>query len=84
GIGNGLSLDVNQPEAIEFITEVVLQTVLIDMAVGLFIPFILILMLTRFFSKEKSIKPALEVFPIAIVAALLYSVPAYIWTLILG
>ncbi|WP_214742869.1 MULTISPECIES: L-lactate permease [unclassified Exiguobacterium] len=84
GIGNGLSLDVNQPESIEFITDVVLQTVLIDMVVGLFIPFILILMLTRFFSKEKSIKPALEVFPIAIVAALLYSVPAYIWTLILG
>ncbi|MBQ6459176.1 MAG: L-lactate permease [Exiguobacterium sp.] len=84
GIGNGLSLDVNQPESIAFLTEVVLQTVLIDMVVGLFIPFILILMLTRFFSKEKSIKPALEVFPIAIVAALLYSVPAYIWTLILG
>ncbi|WP_214829009.1 L-lactate permease [Exiguobacterium algae] len=84
GIGNGLSLDVNQPEAIEFLTDVVLQTVLIDMVVGLFIPFILILMLTRFFSKEKSIKPALEVFPIAIVAALAYSVPAYIWTLILG
>ncbi|MEJ6529261.1 MULTISPECIES: L-lactate permease [unclassified Exiguobacterium] len=84
GIGNGLSLDVNQPESIAFLTEVVLQTVLIDMVVGLFIPFILILMLTRFFSKEKSIKPALEVFPIAIVAALLYSVPAYIWTLVLG
>ncbi|MEW8968545.1 L-lactate permease [Exiguobacterium alkaliphilum] len=84
GIGNGLSLDVNQPETIEFLTTVVLQTVLIDMFVGLFIPFILILMLTRFFSKEKSIKPALEVFPIAIVAALVYSIPAYIWTLILG
>ncbi|MDX5981493.1 L-lactate permease [Exiguobacterium profundum] len=84
GIGNGLSLDVNQPESIAFLTEIVIQTVLIDMVVGLFIPFILILMLTRFFSKEKSIKPALEVFPIAIVAALLYSVPAYIWTLILG
>ncbi|WP_214762726.1 MULTISPECIES: L-lactate permease [Exiguobacterium] len=84
GIGNGLSLDVNQPETIEFLTTVVLQTVLIDMFVGLLIPFILILMLTRFFSKEKSIKPALEVFPIAIVAALVYSIPAYIWTLILG
>ncbi|MFK3988555.1 MULTISPECIES: L-lactate permease [Exiguobacterium] len=84
GIGNGLSLDVNQPETIEFLTSVVLQTVLIDMFVGLLIPFILILMLTRFFSKEKSIKPALEVFPIAIIAALVYSIPAYIWTLILG
>ncbi|WP_214696326.1 MULTISPECIES: L-lactate permease [unclassified Exiguobacterium] len=84
GIGNGLSLDVNQPESIELITDVVLQTVLIDMVVGLFIPFILILMLTRFFSKEKSIKPALEVFPIAIVAALLYSIPAYVWTRVLG
>lgn len=84
GIGNGLSLDVNQPEAIRFLTDVVLQTVLIDMFVGLFIPFILILMLTRFFSKEKSIKPAFEVFPIAIVAALAYSVPAYLWTLVLG
>lgn len=84
GIGNGLSLDVNQPEAIALLTDVVLQTVLIDMVVGLFIPFILILLLTRFFSKQKTIKPALEVFPIAIIAALSYSVPAYIWTLVLG
>ncbi|TCI44575.1 L-lactate permease [Exiguobacterium sp. SH1S4] len=84
GIGNGLSLDVSKPESIEFLTSVVLQTVLIDMLVGLFIPFILILMLTRFFSKAKSVKPAFEVLPIALVAALVYSVPAYIWTLILG
>ncbi|TCI66692.1 MULTISPECIES: L-lactate permease [unclassified Exiguobacterium] len=84
GIGNGLSLDVNQPETIEFLTTVVLQTVLIDMVVGLFIPFILILMLTRFFSKQKSVKPAFEVLPIALVAALVYSIPAYLWTLVLG
>lgn len=84
GIGNGLSLDMKDPEAISFVTDVVLQTVFIDIIVGSLIPFILILLLTKFFSKEKSIKPALEVFPIAVVAAFLYSIPAYLWTLLLG
>ncbi len=43
--------------------------------IGTFIPFIAVAVMTKFFSKEKSIKPALEIFPFALVSGLCFTVP---------
>ncbi|MBP5618264.1 MAG: L-lactate permease, partial [Clostridia bacterium] len=43
--------------------------------VGIFIPFIAAAFLCRFFSKEKSFKPALEILPFALFAGLSFTLP---------
>lgn len=43
--------------------------------VGIFIPLIACCIMTKFFSKEKSFKPALEIAPFAIFAGICFSVP---------
>lgn len=43
--------------------------------IGIFIPFIAVAFLCRFFSREKSFKPALEILPFALFAGLSFTLP---------
>ena len=43
--------------------------------VGIFIPFVAVAFMTRFFSKEKSFKPALEILPFALFAGASFTIP---------
>ncbi|MBO8168625.1 MAG: L-lactate permease [Thermoanaerobacteraceae bacterium] len=59
-------------------------TALLHSVVGIFVPLLGIAMMTRFFGKERSIKPALEVAPFAIFAGLSFVVPYYLIAWFLG
>lgn len=52
--------------------------------VGTFIPFIAVAIMCKFFSKEKSIKPALQVLPFALFAGIVYTVPYTLIAAIFG
>ncbi len=52
--------------------------------VGIFIPLLAIAMVTKFFGKERSIKPALEAAPFAIFSGLAFTVPMAIIATIFG
>ncbi len=52
--------------------------------IGTFVPLLGIAFLTKFFGKEKSIKPALEVAPFAIFAGLAFTVPYTLTAFLLG
>lgn len=59
----------------EFIRQVGLWTALQHSIPGIFIPLIMVVMLTRFFGKNKSIKEGLAIWPYAIFAGLCFVVP---------
>lgn len=59
----------------EFIRQVGLWTALQHSLPGIFIPLIMVAMLTRFFGKNKSIKEGLAIWPYAIFAGLCFVVP---------
>ncbi|MBR0295089.1 MAG: L-lactate permease [Bacilli bacterium] len=52
--------------------------------VGTFIPFIAVAVMCKFFSKEKSFKPAFEVLPFALFAGLCFTVPYVLIACFLG
>ena len=52
--------------------------------VGTFIPFIAVAVMCKFFSKEKSFKPALEVLPFALFAGLCFTIPYALIACFLG
>jgi len=54
------------------------------MAVGTFIPFIGLLMLTKFFGPNRSFKPALQAAPFAIFAGLVFTIPHVLIASFLG
>ncbi len=54
------------------------------MAFAIFLPFVGIAILTKFFGKERSFKPALEVLPFAVFAGLAFSVPYILIAMLLG
>lgn len=83
-IGVGTSLET--PEIIEtvtangmtyfeFIRQVGLWTALQHAIPGIFIPLIMVVMLTRFFGKNKSIKEGLAIWPYAVFAGFCFVVP---------
>jgi lactate permease len=51
---------------------------------GVFIPFIIVMMLTFYFGEKKSIKPALEIFPLALFAGIAFCVPYYLIAAFIG
>lgn len=92
-IGVGTSL--NTPEIIqtlsdhgmtysEFIHQVGLWTALLHALPGIFVPLIMVAMLTRFFGKNKSIKEGLAIWPYAIFAGICFVVPYLLVALLLG
>nr|WP_304449449.1 L-lactate permease [Halomarina sp. PSRA2] len=52
--------------------------------VGMFLPFIGVAMMTRFFGEERSIKPALEVLPLTIFAWASFAVPYWLTAYFIG
>lgn len=46
--------------------------------IGIFIPFLAVAMLTKFFGKEKSFKPALQIAPFAIFAGMAFCIPMFL------
>lgn len=77
GVGNGFGqefLDANPT----ILQEIGAQISQIDIFLGTFIPFILVLIVTRFFGKEQSWKPGLAMWKFAIFAGLSFTVPAFL------
>ncbi|MFE8699219.1 L-lactate permease [Cytobacillus sp. FJAT-54145] len=94
GIGQGLQEGAAlAPQVSEFIGPRTLEALLketaetavtIDLFIGTFIPLIIVMILTKFFGKNKSWKEGLEVWKFALVAGLAFTVPAYIAAHLLG
>lgn len=79
GLGKGL----DQP-SMEFIQEVAVKAITIDIFVASFLPLIMVMMLTRFFGENKSWKEGLAIWPLAIFGGLVFTVPAYLVAVFLG
>jgi lactate permease len=84
GIGEGTGRSFSDPQQAEFLTSVALQAAAIDVVAGMTIPLIMMFLLTHVFAAERSRRAFVEMIPLAIVAALSYSIPAYLWTAFLG
>jgi lactate permease len=67
-----------------FVQSVASQAVLIDLAVGTFIPLILVCLLTRFYGENKSWKEGLVMWPFCIAAGLSFEIPAFLVATFLG
>lgn len=84
GLAEGTGRSWSQPEDVEFLTGVALQAQAMDILAGMTIPVLMMLLLTTVFAEERSRRAFVEMIPLSIVAALLFSVPAYLWTAWLG
>ena len=74
----GLSNDV------AFAAKFSLWTALPHAIISVFLPLIVLVMTTKFFSKEKSIKPALEAAPFAIFTGLSFAIPMLLVAILIG
>lgn len=68
----------------EYVGTIGLQTALIHMAVGIFIPLLLACFLTGFFGKERNFALGLKVWPFAIYASLAMTIPSVTVAWLLG
>ena len=68
----------------EFVSGFGFWTAVPHAVMGTFLPLIVLMMITKFFSHEKSIKPALEAAPFAIFSGLSFTVPFLIITKFVG
>ena len=68
----------------EYLSELTLWSAIPHMVFAIFLPFVGIAVLTKFFGKERSFKPAFEVMPFAIFAGLCFSVPYLLIAAVLG
>lgn len=68
----------------QFVSDFAFWTALPHAVMALFLPLIVLLMTTKFFSKEKSFKPALEAAPFAIFTGLTFAVPLMLTTIFIG
>lgn len=85
GIDNGLDAQIIQPLLIEhgltwrgFLELITQDVVLINLLVGSFMPLLMIMMLTRFFGKNRSWTEGLSIAPFAIFGGLAMTVPYYL------
>lgn len=75
----------NIPDAnIGFFNEIGMMVTRMEVFVGSLIPFILVLVLTRFFGKKKSLSDALELLPWSLVVGLSYTLSAVIYATLFG
>jgi lactate permease len=65
-------------------TQLCSTVALIHVSFGVFVPLVIIMMVTWFFGEKKSIKPALEILPLAIYAGLVFVVPYYLIAYFVG
>ena len=68
----------------DFTSQFAFWTALPHAIVGIFLPLIVLMMTTKFFSKEKSFKPALEAAPFALFTGLTFSIPLLLISLFVG
>lgn len=68
----------------EFISGVSIWTTLPHAIMGIFLPLIVLMMTTKFFSHDRSFKPALKAAPFALFTGLSFSVPLVITSLLVG
>ena len=68
----------------EYLSELTLWSAIPHMVFAIFLPFVGIAVLTKFYGRERSFKPALEVMPFAIFAGLCFSVPYVLIAAVLG
>ena len=79
GIGQGLN-DVNAAQ----IKAISVTAISIDIIVASFIPLIISIVLTRFFSAQASIKKGIAIWPFALCCGFLFTIPAYLVAFFLG
>ncbi|HYN56336.1 MAG TPA: L-lactate permease [Motilibacterales bacterium] len=84
GLTQGTGRDWANPQDAQAMTDVALQTAAIDVVAGMTIPLLMLWFLTNVFAEEKGRRPFVEMIPLTVVAALSFSVPAYLWTRFLG
>lgn len=80
----GAQLVANGSDWASFLQLITNQVAIIHAIVGTIIPLIMVLMLTRFFGKEKSWKAAVEIIPFAIFAGLAFTIPYAATGILLG
>lgn len=68
----------------EFTSQFSFWTALPHAIMGIFLPLIVLMMTTKFFSKDKSFKPAFEAAPFAIFTGLSFSIPMLLISLFVG
>lgn len=68
----------------KFTSDFAFWTAIPHAIISTFLPLIVLLMTTKFFSKEKSFKPALEAAPFAIFTGLSFAVPMLLITIFIG
>ena len=68
----------------EFVSDFTFWTAIPHAVMSLFLPIIVLMMTTKFFSNEKSFKPALKAFPFAFFTGLTFAVPYLLVTIFIG
>lgn len=84
GVAQGVGLNPAVPEDYAALQEITLTAAGIDIVVGLMVPVAMMWLLTTKFAAESSKQAFREILPLALVSALLYSVPAYLATRFVG
>ncbi len=84
GLTQGTGREWANPDDAALMTDVALQAAAIDVVAGMTIPLLMLWFLTHVFAVERGRRPFVEMIPLTIVAALSFSVPAYLWTSLLG
>jgi lactate permease len=79
GLTQGTGRVWANPSDAREMTDVALQATAIDVVAGMTIPLLMLWFLTNVFAEEKGRRPFLEMIPLTLVAALSFSVPAYLW-----
>ena len=80
----GAQLLANGSDWASFLQLITNQVAIIHAIVGTVIPLIMVLMLTRFFGKEKSWKAAFEIIPFALFAGVAFTIPYAATGILLG
>ncbi|MGB7981196.1 MAG: L-lactate permease [Candidatus Nanopelagicales bacterium] len=84
GLTQGTGRDWSNPADAQAMTDVALTAAAIDILAGMTLPLLMMWFLTHVFAAEKGRKPFVEMIPLTILAALAFSVPAFLWTWTLG
>ncbi len=66
------------------VLQVALTAISIDIAVASWLPLLMVVMLTRFFSSKRSWRDGLAIAPFALLSGLAFTLPAYLVALLLG
>ena len=80
----GAQLLANGSDWASFLQLITNQVAIVHAIVGTVIPLIMVLMLTRFFGKEKSWKAAVEIIPFALFAGVAFTIPYAATGILLG